>query len=953
MHRRSTQCTRKISSRLRPSGHVSPPVDSVRFRSSHASGAYSRPGVEGLTRQLIGSAAHAKRPKPSSELRAPLTLVNALLDKAQLPAKAPVVEPDALVDSEALDKIEDSVLYGHQLEIPPGSFVEVRRNRRIWNGVALARMSEDGVPRIIVLTSSGTIQEPASQDITFLINGFLDQKAIDRCGSHIQAISSSEIQARSEAVRQINEFLKRVEQKEKELRIHLKDLYETLAPKNTESWGLVTAGKVVNLIQPGKLRDYTTRMAIHRHLMLNSHEFLADSSQYLKSHMFYVRPRAQLQRLTIMCDLVHRQDRSLLKFAEKARLVIQHSQQVAAESRGEPPSSSLSEQFEYDAHDRTILKFLVDASHNTRSLQKDPYLAPTAAIIKLIDPSASLIDDSKIYEVLVQLGAFAPWQDLASLRMELGVYKEAEEDSSMVKKQTAMVERYLSQDKPQPDEEPVEPLDRGDFYATDLAESIRHDFGNLPVYVIDDFGAEELDDGISIERIPSEPGNVWIHVHVADPTAILPPTHLFSSKARRQGETLYFHHRSYSMLPRALIRNGLSLGNKHKEGEPHRVLTFSSKLDAAGDLVDYKVRAGLIRNTRLMTYGDVNLVLPETEEFVHYPFGQPNNLPEPSSASFSPSDIEDLRFLNTTLHRSITRRVAKSQSFTLSLPNTIITVPSSPIPFSPVHFLKPTVFRGRPQINYGVTTGARMDQGSRGIVAEAARLACRVAGHFAIDRGLPMVHRAALAPPVSEEDMAAALAARMPTGYVDFVELNRHSIPVPYGINTMKPVGHWTLGIPSGEGYVRATSPLRRYTDLVAHWQIKNALLHPGEKPLFSSEHMGQLVFEAELRERLLKRINRAHTQFWALRRVMQEIEQPSGGEVSLDNLEGYVLKAKVQYDAIKAERRRMVMLPQLGLQAWMVTERDTEYAVGSQVRVAASDVNFMAVPRLIVRPSA
>lgn len=40
-------------------------------------------------------------------------------------------------------------------------------------------------------------------------------------------------------------------------------------------------------------------------------------------------------------------------------------------------------------------------------------------------------------------------------------------------------------------------------------------------------------------------------------------------------------------------------------------------------------------------------------------------------------------------------------------------------------------------------------------------------------------------------------------------------------LTTSKPLSHATLGL---QRYVQATSPIRRFTDLLAHWQIK---VHP------------------------------------------------------------------------------------------------------------------------------
>lgn len=63
----------------------------------------------------------------------------------------------------------------------------------------------------------------------------------------------------------------------------------------------------------------------------------------------------------------------------------------------------------------------------------------------------------------------------------------------------------------------------------------------------------------------------------------------------------------------------------------------------------------------------------------------------------------------------------------------------------------------------------------------------------------------------SEEEMAA-----LPPGPCREVAVrNRMTRSV---CTTSGPLPHAGLGLP---GYVQATSPIRRYTDLLAHWQLK------------------------------------------------------------------------------------------------------------------------------------
>ena len=60
----------------------------------------------------------------------------------------------------------------------------------------------------------------------------------------------------------------------------------------------------------------------------------------------------------------------------------------------------------------------------------------------------------------------------------------------------------------------------------------QHDIGNLSIYVVDDAGADELGNDLSVELVPNEPGSIRIHVHIADPTSVLPPTLVLAHATR-------------------------------------------------------------------------------------------------------------------------------------------------------------------------------------------------------------------------------------------------------------------------------------------------------------------------------------------------------------------------------------------------------------------------------------
>ncbi|KAJ3062891.1 hypothetical protein HK102_008615, partial [Quaeritorhiza haematococci] len=130
------------------------------------------------------------------------------------------------------------------------------------------------------------------------------------------------------------------------------------------------------------------------------------------------------------------------------------------------------------------------------------------------------------------------------------------------------------------------------------------------VYVIDDITANELDDGISIEPVnpldsSSSPTDYWLHVHIADPTSTLvSPLHPLSLTSQIRGSSIYFPERHFPLIPQALTDKHFNL-----DAPGRHVVTFSARLDEKGEIVDYRVKVGVLESVKVVTYDDVDRVV--------------------------------------------------------------------------------------------------------------------------------------------------------------------------------------------------------------------------------------------------------------------------------------------------------------------------------------------------------
>ncbi|KAJ2232767.1 3'-5' RNA exonuclease complex component [Coemansia sp. RSA 485] len=154
-------------------------------------------------------------------------------------------------------------------------------------------------------------------------------------------------------------------------------------------------------------------------------------------------------------------------------------------------------------------------------------------------------------------------------------------------------------------------MDKTEFYKRDICEDIRHDFGDLFVFTVDDADTRDIDDGFSFETVSTGSGEThrWVHVHVADPTYYVHPGHVASDVAFDKTSTLYLPGNVYSMFSKTATEKLLSLAPR-LNGEPTPTMTFSFRIDEeTGNIADYKVRPGLVRNIKAVPYTALNRYL--------------------------------------------------------------------------------------------------------------------------------------------------------------------------------------------------------------------------------------------------------------------------------------------------------------------------------------------------------
>jgi hypothetical protein len=370
----------------------------------------------------------------------------------------------------------------------------------------------------------------------------------------------------------------------------------------------------------------------------------------------------------------------------------------------------------------------------------------------------------------------------------------------------------------------------------DSMAELRHDWGSTDVYCIDGAGAKEIDDGISISKVPGSSSERWIHVHVANPTAFFEKTHVLSGLAAHMTETVYTPERTFPMLPTWVTRDYFSL----RRNRP--VLTFSVRVSESGEILEKKLQPGIVRKVTSITPAQVAEYLGEKPDksVARLVVGgdvpvADFNIAKPKLSEHQRQELRDLYKVAIALwekrkaNGGIRVGLGKAECRVFERPG------QAGLNWSAPSTDRSRQIRGDPIIEVtarvtGDTLVETIDASN--IVEEIMLLACHAAASWCAERNIPAMYRGTIETPTSfgqtlEEFREQTLnpykakhGALSPTlGFQYMQALGR-------GITHSSSIPHKIIGYPS---YVKVTSPLRRFSDMVAHWQIEAALRYEAQ----------------------------------------------------------------------------------------------------------------------------
>lgn len=343
----------------------------------------------------------------------------------------------------------------------------------------------------------------------------------------------------------------------------------------------------------------------------------------------------------------------------------------------------------------------------------------------------------------------------------------------------------------------------------DVDASSRVDLTHLSAYAIDDAGTVEVDDAVSAESL--DEGRIRVWVHVADPSRWVTMNSTLDITARGRATTLYYPTELVPMFPLDIAAGPMSLG---ANAEASEAMTIRADVDADGNIEDFDITPSLVKIDRRWTYDEVDAELD------------------------SVTCDASLRLLYKVASARDERR-ADDGSVTIILPETSIKVQGA-------------TARGGEDDATVEMVKLESNTASRTLVSELMILAGDVVARFGIKENLPLPFRGQGEPRLMSDDEWDEI----PEGICQDMAM-RSCMNASTGGATPRP--HSGLGL---DAYVQFTSPIRRYADLLAHYQIKAYLR--GEQPPFDTESMERVIEDIGNSVGGAIRSQRETSKYWA-----------------------------------------------------------------------------------------
>ena len=266
------------------------------------------------------------------------------------------------------------------------------------------------------------------------------------------------------------------------------------------------------------------------------------------------------------------------------------------------------------------------------------------------------------------------------------------------------------------------------------------------------------------------------------------------------------------MIPPALSTGPMSL----TQGVDCCALTVMAEVEGDGSVAHAEVMPSTVRVTYGLTYAGADELL-----------------------ALGLDEERDLKLLEAFCAARLAYR-RRGGAVTVEMPQTSVSVTGA------------DVLGGGPDAQVTVALdGSRGTSASAAIVQEAMVLAGEVVARMGADNGLLLPYRSQqLVAPPSEDWLAD-----VPEGPCRAVAQRSR---MPAGVQGLTPAPHGGLGL---QAYVQCTSPIRRYSDMLAHYALKAHAR--GQPPPLPRQELEERVEKSGAMAREVARLQRESERYW------------------------------------------------------------------------------------------
>jgi hypothetical protein len=464
------------------------------------------------------------------------------------------------------------------------------------------------------------------------------------------------------------------------------------------------------------------------------------------------------------------------------------------------------------------------------------------------EPYDVLLGRRAIFAFLLEIGVFAPYEDITHYDVNLLL------PSSQHSKPLQQLATTLDK------------LDRSKVDLRDSMQDIRKDLKGTTAFAIDSAGSQEIDDAISITRVPGTESKVWLRMHIANPTAFISRDSVFARMAAHLTETFYAPDRTVPLLPSWLSQEMFSLKSRRP------CLTISALVDETGEVLDVNLEHGKLGEVVSLDYKQLPEILGTSlevkEQLAPMVIGGdlPTKSPEPEQKVTAAQEADLKLLFKFAIARCQHRQRSGGFHYVFRQPD--ITVHSradkSGLLETFPHRNRAVRVDGDPIIAiypqpYENPFRERGD-GHESLVQEMMLLAGEAFARWCSLRDVPLAFRSMNIVP-GQPSYKDAYDMHIKTA------IDKHGyIPVGTGFRFIEQAGkgsmqttaasHPSLGL---DMYTKTTSPLRRYGDMIAHWQAEAALreeARSGHASLLTSKRHDYLPFTRPQMDNIISRLH-------------------------------------------------------------------------------------------------